>query len=427
MKLRITILSVTLLSFIFLLNSCKDTCSTTYSYFKYDPVYLSHTEIKDGLEVMPPAKLKNPGKIYISGNYLFVNDVNSGVHIYDNSNPSSPQNLAFVKIPGNIDIAVKGGTLYADSYVDLVVLDISNPAMPIFQKRVESVFPQRQPARNVWVEIDNNLGIVTEYKAELVTVKEKGDCRGNNFMTGREDDVFTMNSQSGGGSGGSRSNQTSAGGSMARFAINGNYLYTVDHNFLNTFDISNPNNPLVIGKTDLMRGDIETIFPYKQNLFIGAQSGMHIYSISNPASPSFVTTFEHITACDPVVATDKFAYVTLRTGTTCQGNINELIVLNIENINAPQLVKEYPMAGPYGLGVDDDLLFVCDGDAGLKVYNCADPLKITDNIVKQYSGIQSRDVIPFLDVLIMTSKQGIFQYSYSDPENIVPLSTIPVN
>ena len=68
------------------------------------------------------------------GNYIFLNEVNKGVHIIDNSNPAKPSIKAFINIPGNVDIAVKGSTLYADLFADLVVVDISNPLDAAFKK-----------------------------------------------------------------------------------------------------------------------------------------------------------------------------------------------------------------------------------------------------------------------------------------------------
>ena len=35
----------------------------------------------------------------------------------DVSDPADPQNIAFITIPGNVDIAIKENVLYADSYI----------------------------------------------------------------------------------------------------------------------------------------------------------------------------------------------------------------------------------------------------------------------------------------------------------------------
>ena len=99
---------------------------------------------------------------------------------------------------------------------------------------------------------------------------------------------------------------------------------------------------------------------------------MYIYNISNGNNPVKESQFLHVQSCDPVIADEKYAYVTLRTGTTCNGVNNRLEILDIANINSPSLVKTYEMTNPHGLSKDGNLLFVCDGANGLKVYNASD-------------------------------------------------------
>ena len=111
---------------VFALQSClKDNVTRTYSIF--EPIYKSKAEVLAEIKSSTPVSISSPGKIYMYGNYIFLNEVNKGVHIIDNSNPASPVIKAFINIPGNVDIAVKGSTLYADLFTDLVVLDITNP------------------------------------------------------------------------------------------------------------------------------------------------------------------------------------------------------------------------------------------------------------------------------------------------------------
>ena len=66
----------------------------------------------------------NPGKIYFKEGYIFINEELKGIHVIDNRNPENPQNIGFIEIPGNVDIAIKNNTLYADSYIDLGAIDI---------------------------------------------------------------------------------------------------------------------------------------------------------------------------------------------------------------------------------------------------------------------------------------------------------------
>ena len=81
---------------------------------------------------------------------------------------------------------------------------------------------------------------------------------------------------------------------------------------------------------------------------------------------------------------------------------------------------------PYGLGIDNNLLFVCDGSAGLKIYDASNPYNIDQHQLKVYTDIHAYDVIPLGDILIMTGNTGLFQYDYADPENISLISVIPI-
>lgn len=89
--------------------------------------YVSFEEFREkGVEVLPAREITNAGKIYIYKNLLLVQEVDKGVHIIDNSDKKNPQPKVFLKLMGNLDMAVKEGYLYLDSYMDLIVLDIND-------------------------------------------------------------------------------------------------------------------------------------------------------------------------------------------------------------------------------------------------------------------------------------------------------------
>ena len=106
----------------------------------YRPVYAAYSEVRT-VQTLTPQPLKNVGKIYIKDNYLFINEVGSGIHIVDNSDPEKPVRLAFISIPGNQELAVKDSTLYADNTLDLVALNIADPRNIRSVKRIENAFP----------------------------------------------------------------------------------------------------------------------------------------------------------------------------------------------------------------------------------------------------------------------------------------------
>ncbi|WP_332367968.1 hypothetical protein [Spirosoma telluris] len=140
------------------------------------------------------------------------------------------------------------------------------------------------------------------------------------------------------------------GGSTARFTVSGNTLYTISNTDLQAYDISASSNPQKGSKTRLGFG-VETIFPYKNNLFIGTQTGMYIYDINQPNTPKSVGIYTHVLSCDPVVVQGNYAYVTLRSGTNCRNQsvtTNSLDVIDISNLASPKLLRSYSMTNPRG-------------------------------------------------------------------------------
>lgn len=198
------------------------------------------------------------------------------------------------------------------------------------------------------------------------------------------------------------------GGSTARFTISKGYLYTVDHRTLKLFNLSDPQNPTHESDIQVGRG-IETIFPYQNHLYLGSQFGMYIYDISTPSQPNFVSDYQHIVSCDPVVVEGNYAFVTLRSiNNRCGRFTNELHVIDISDLSSPTEVRVYQMTSPKGLGIDGSKLFVCDN--GLKVFDATDVLNLQQ---LNHFQIEANDVIPYYGNLIVTANDGIYQYDYT--------------
>ena len=407
-------------TFVFILQSClKDKITETYSYTYYTPVYKARPEVYANIKSNAPKEVSSPGKIFLYGNYIFLNEVNKGVHIIDNSDPSLPVRKAFIDIPGNLDIAVKGNTLYADLYTDLITIDISDPLQTRLVKNIPSVFPERYYGNGY--NPDSNHVLVDWIRRDTtITVRiEKSGWRGRYYFASQLADV----NSGGGNNGGSASTPPGISGSMARFVIVNNYLYAVNSHELGVFNISNTNNPQKVAASDV-GWNIETIYPFQNKLFIGSMSGMFIYDISNPASPVQQGQFSHASACDPVISDGSYAYITLRDGTRCTGFNNELDVVNISNLMSPSLIKTYPMTHPFGLSKDNNILFVCDGTDGIKIYNASDPSNI--NLLKHVTGIETYDAIAWNKNLLVVAKDGLYQYDYTDIINLRLLSKIGI-
>jgi len=198
------------------------------------------------------------------------------------------------------------------------------------------------------------------------------------------------------------------GGSTARFTTLGNYLYTVDEYNLNVFKITSEGEA-ILKNTVYIGFDIETIFPRgADKLFIGSSSGMYIYDVENPELPKYLSIFRHVVSCDPVVADKNYAYVTLRSNDNwCGNNVNQLDILDVRDLSNPIHLETYQLTAPYGLGIQNDTLYVCDN--GLKVFDVSNKKAI--RTINHFKNIDARDVITNGKYLIMTSTTGIYQYS----------------
>ncbi|GAB4403066.1 MAG: hypothetical protein OHK0039_01740 [Bacteroidia bacterium] len=419
---------------LFLGGCIQDKCEQTMTYLTYEPVYMSFEALRSAVAPEAPRALEQPGKLYFMNQFIFVSEVEEGIHVIDNSDPAQPENVAFIRVPGNHDIAIKGTTLYADSYTDLVLIDVANPTQAFEINRQNNVFPYGQHHPGLWA--DQAQGVAIDFVETEVT--ETVDCSGSAWGNPWRSNMFLMedalavsqfssnSTLSGGMNGGGRSDvPTGIGGSMARFTIVGDYLYTLMPSELVSFQINSATS-LIERSHTATNWNAETIFPLNGNLFIGTTDGMIIYSLANPSIPQMLSMFAHARACDPVVANETHAFVTLRDGTTCNNFTNQLDVVDISNINSPWLVRSYPMVNPHGLGLRGNTLFICDGAAGLKVYDISDVNAISNNQLAAFPGIHAFDVIPLFNILLMIGEDGLYQYDFSDLSNIRQISVIPV-
>lgn len=376
------------------------------------PITMTRAEFANSVDIVDPIPIDESGKIYAYGDYIFVNDKYRGVHVIDNSNPEAPRKISFIKIAGNVDISIKDDFLYADSITDLIVLDISDIDTIEIVNRLEGVLRDNVvwPAAEIfeWEDIDYENEILVGW--ETAVERRKVEEVQIDFFT---EDAAITNESAG----------TGQGGSLARFKIVGEFLYAVDSHSINVFDISNLEAPQDLD--DVYAGfDIETIFNRGEHLFLGSMRGMYIYDISNPAVPAFVSEFQHGTACDPVVVDENYAYVTLRGGNFCGATESGLYIVDITTIEQPELKVIYPMDEPYGLGIKDDKLFVCDGSSGLKVYDKSAVPDLPQ--LNHFEDIVTFDVIPMDEQLLMVGDGILYQYEYLDNE-IRQISQLQLN
>jgi hypothetical protein len=436
---RLGILLLTLVCF----QSCDfekqvSSFDSVQTYLVATPVKSNLVEFKEeAIAITEPVPMQESGKIYAYKNYIFVNDVNRGFHILDNTDATSPQNIAFIKLEGNYDISIKDDRLFADSYGDLVVMDISDiNNISLITRMVDAIYqefwctvgfdvewPEGQVDVYDYSDFDSSTEAITgwEVNEQRLTTEEFESKFGYN-PGGR--DVFLFNDSAAETIVPTASSTTGQGGSFARFRIVEDYLYAVEPWSINVFDISNLDEPKVLEEV-YAEGNIETIFNQGDILFLGGTQGMYVYDISAPDKPKYVSEFTHGRACDPVVVSGDYAFVTLRSNNFCGDGIESgLYIVDLSDLSNPTLKKTYPMTEPYGLGIKEEKLFICDGPDGLKVY---DKTNVDDLVqLNHFKEINTYDVIPLSNSLLMIGDKVLYQYEYLD-NDIQLLSTFNLN
>lgn len=397
-----------------LLPGClKDKVKKTYTI--YTPVYTQKTTVMASINGDPGHALAKAGQIYIKDSYIYLNEINSGIHVIDNSNPAHPVQVAFLNIPGNQNMGIRGNILFADMYGDLLAIDISNVKQVKIIDTLLNAIPQRNFSQNEYV--------LTGWTKRDTTVNVESGSGRQIYYDIPGTDYYAL-SASAAAAAASSLGTTGIAGSTATMTLVGDYLYVIpEPHSLNTISVSDPSK---LARSSIISAgfDVETIFPIRNRLLLGTKEGVYIFSLDNPANPTYLGEFRHGRACDPVIADQNYAYVTLRSGTTCGSASNELDVLNAQDLTQVSMLKSYPMTNPSGLAKDGSTLFICDGP-DVKVFDASDPSNL-----KQLSNVPvsgAYDVIAANHVLLVASPTGLDQYDYSDPSHIVSLSHLSIS
>ena len=411
------------------LSGCKNVVIETdiYTHMVNEPVFMDTKAFRESIHVTTKAQpISNYGKMCFYQGYIYISESEKGIHIINNSDPSHPKNMGFIQLIGNVDLAIRNDKLYADSYIDLVWFDISDPQKPELEGRLEDVFAKCLPlpstGNNYYIDYglcydDKGFskGVVVGWKlkerTDISTLKESYSSRDK-----KGDLIMASPSSSG-------SSASGVNGSMSRFALYKDYLFTVINNYMSVIDVSG-DKPKKAVENIAVGMNVETIFNYKHYMFMGTPTGMMIYSVANPLKPEYIRAVWHVFGCDPVVVENDIAYVTIHAGNFCGQNNNDLIIYDVSDVSNPRHIVTYAMKKPKGLGFDNGTLFVCDD--GLKIFDAANPQTLMANRLAHYSGMDGFDVIPFDNVLMMIAEDGLYQYDYSDLKQIYLLSKLPI-
>lgn len=218
-------------------------------------------------------------------------------------------------------------------------------------------------------------------------------------------------------------------GSTARFAVHGDYLYTLSVKDLSEgLSTTQPNGPIVKNSSlPIIRSfhiataeepqqasetavidRPETLFVDGNQLYVGAEIGMQIFAIGSAGELEEKSQMKHLRACDPIVTEQNRAYLTLHGSPSCRGSVNELQVIDIQNPQAPTVLGTLPMNAPYGLAVNAGTAYVCDGPVGLRLIDVKDAKAMRE--VAAIPEDVCMDVILHENRLISTGFAGVTQY-----------------
>lgn len=375
--------------------------------------YSTEAEAEANLQQMSSKESNQLGSIYVYNDYLFINEKGEGLHIYDNSDSANPTQISFMQIPGNFDLAIANDILFADSFDDLLSFDISNINNFKLLERKNNVFPAYHPSR---------FGVLVGYKDSVIYVEDNR----NQLWLGSNDDFSETTALSAGGG------NVGVGGSLARFTFFDDHLYTVDRTTLRSFDVSNPNTMMAVDSQNINAIEVETIFNYQGHLFVGTTNGVFLYEAELGGTLQYKDVFTHATACDPVYVSDDVAFVTLRSNNAnrCFNNLNQLDIIDASDFDQLKFIKTVQMTSPHGLGVQDSLVFICEGQHGIKVYDYEKVMSGTQlsdvklDLKYWNQNIEAVDVIPFRNHLIVVNQNSLLQYSYNSQGQLQLISTI---
>ena len=127
------------------LGACGGTDDFGPPSTEYVPVMMLRSDMEAAVLQQPPREISDPAKIYAYGDFLLISEKFQGIHVINNQDPARPSNIGFVRIPGCVDMAVRGTTLFADNATDLISLDVSDPTDVKLISRVKDAFPVLLP------------------------------------------------------------------------------------------------------------------------------------------------------------------------------------------------------------------------------------------------------------------------------------------
>jgi hypothetical protein len=287
------------------------------------------------------------GIVWVSDNYAYVGNNDSGVQIFDISNPVSPilkSNYGSYNIPSEgfnaKDIEVVGSYAYIASWDrGLKILDISDRDNPV--SKATLAIPG-QSYGTTGLQVVGNYAYVTNINSGLsiidITNPSNPTLKGSYAGEGWDVQVI------------------------------GDYAYIANgYSGLQIVNISDPTAPTLVsnflGSQFYRQRGIEVVGTY---VYVASElQGLLIIDISDPSAPILKGTYDTPGEAIRVSVEGNYAYVADET--------YGLQIINISNPTNPTLAENYDTSGSVAdVKVIGDYAYVADGVGGLKIIDVSD-------------------------------------------------------
>ena len=332
---------------------------------------------------------KDLTNIYLYNTTLLVSDVSQGVHIYSVEDAADPRYITTIPLQGNTGAAMHDNIIYANQWNTIAAFRLHPDG-----------------------SLDTITTIYGDFNHEWEGELYRDDVyTGYYGCTGCNEEVYDVQAAAPAGN----------GGSYAVFAVIDSFLYHLDGQNIVTLSITDADTLLELSRVPI-DWSIETLFPTEKYLFIGGTRGMYIMDRTDPTYPKMIGMLEHFKSCDPVVVEDTVAYVTLRGGNACGETRDALLSVTIKDPRNPRLLDELTIHPPYGLAVNDTLLYVSNGTRGFELYSIYNPRRLQR--LKFWDTPETKDFIWTGPLLYIMSFNDIRIFDVSTPLLPTELSVI---
>ncbi|HMZ88637.1 MAG TPA: hypothetical protein PLL28_11625 [Chitinophagales bacterium] len=399
------ILCFSILTTVFVLDGCEPPgCTREYNFTGEMPVYMTYEELRASVYLDAPKPIDSSNAFCISDPYLFVSDFEKGVHVYDCTIPENPQDIGFIHVPGVTQLAAVGSRLYVNSYVDLVVLDISDIHAIHETGRVENTLTYRTYGS---IFADPSKGVIIGFEErDTVIVEECGYHSSGIGMVYYDEPYLYMPYASG-----------KQSGYLSYYKANGDSLICFDEGTIRIFDVNNSDNPTVSFTTEV--GGTYTVEPIGEYFLIGNS----IYTSPASNQLNYLSYLSEADYCSKIVVNQNYCYAANRTTDECYSYGTNLVAINIDYVTSPNYLDYYTDVVPNDVFTLNDWVFVIHDHSELRMYHIeADgTLTLFDSIpVENAEYVKASE-----NTVIVDTNPGYKIYTYNGTSGLEYASYIP--